>query len=81
VRTVDYPTARALPSITEYTVVRIEGSLEGDESGPYQYIERVLISNLDAYRDDLKNPKLADFSKQWSSYVSSSTAVHGSMID
>jgi len=81
VRAVDYPTARSLPSIKEYTVVRLEGPLEGDESAPYQYIERVLISDLDAYRDDLKNPALADFSKQWGSYVATSTAVHGSMIE
>lgn len=81
VRTVDYPTARSIPSIREYTVVRIEGLLENDGAAPYQYIERVLITDLDSYRNDLKNPELADFSKQWSSYVTESTAVHGTMFE
>jgi hypothetical protein len=81
VRTVDYPTARSIPSIREYTVVRIEGPLEDDSAAPYQYIERVLITDLDAYRNDLKNPELEDFGKQWSSYVADSIAVHGTMIE
>lgn len=81
VREVDYPTARSLPSIIEYTVVRVEGPLEGDDPVPYQYIERVLISDLAAYRDDLKNPALSEFSRQWSSHVASSTALHGGMIE
>lgn len=81
VRTVDYPTARALPSIQEYTVCRIDGLLEGTGDSPYQYIERVLITGLDDYLRDLRNPDLSDFSQQWSSYVADSTAVRGSMIE
>jgi len=81
VRTVDYPTARGIPSIVEYTVSRAEGLLEGDEPAPYDYIERVVISDLDAYRRDLAAPELEDFGRQWSSYVKSSIAVVGTVIE
>ena len=81
VRNVDYPTAATIPSIVEYRVARLEGLLEGDGSAPYDYIERVLVTDLDAYRRDLKDPRLEDFAKQWSSYVASSTAVYGTMIE
>jgi hypothetical protein len=81
VRNVDYPTAATIPSIVEYRVARLEGLLEGDGSAPYDYIERVLVTDLDAYRRDLKDPRLEDFGKQWSSYVASSTAVYGTMIE
>ena len=81
VRNVDYPTAATIPSIVEYRVARLEGLLEGDGSAPYDYIERVLVTDLDAYRRDLKDPRPEDFGKQWSSYVASSTAVYGTMIE
>lgn len=81
VRTVDYPTARAIPSIKEYTVCRTEGLLEGTGDPPYQYIERVLVTNFDSYLQDLRNPDLSNFSEQWGSYVANSTAVRGSIIE
>ena len=81
VRNVDYPTAATIPSIVEYRVARLEGLLEGDGSTPYDYIERVLVTDLDAYRRDLKDARLEDFGKQWSSYVARATAVYGSMIE
>lgn len=81
VRTVDYPTARSLPSIIEYTVVRAEGLLDSDDDAPHHYIERVLITNLDDYRRDLASPDLKDFAAEWSSYVAESIAIHGTLID
>lgn len=81
VRSVDYPTAAAIPSIEEYRVCRIEGLLEGKGDAPYQYVERVLITDLEAYRRDLAALELNDFSKQWSSYIAESTAIRGTMIE
>ena len=80
VREVDYPTARALKTINSYVVNRIDATLDGGSS-PYQYIERVEITDLDAYRDELKNaPGMGDFFQQWSSHVAESVAVHGEEI-
>ncbi len=80
VRTVDYPTARSIPSIIEYTVTRVEGSLEEEREVPYDYIERVVITDLEAYRRDLQKPELEDFARQWNSYVATSVAIHGTTI-
>lgn len=80
VREVDYPTARSLKTIKSYVVNRIDGTLEGNAS-PYQYIERVEITDLAAYQEELRTGKgMEEFSKQWSSYVAESIAVHGEEI-
>ncbi len=81
VRTMDFATAASIPSILEYTVTRIDGLLEGDQTAPYAYIERVLVTDLEQYRRDLAEPRLSDFGKQWQSYVASSIAVRGTMIE
>ncbi len=80
VREVDYPTARALSTITSYVVARTEATLEGQPS-PYDYVERVEITDLDAYRRELADPSMADFSRQWSALVGESLAVFGEEID
>jgi len=81
VHEVDYPTARSIPSILDYQVFRIDGLLEGDAPTPYQYIERVMIRNVEAYLRDLQDERLDDFKRAWSSYVAASTAVHGTRIE
>jgi|SRR5579884_835021 len=80
VREVDYPTARALKTIKSYVVARTPTTLEGQPS-PYDYIERVEITNLDDYRQELTAPSMADFSKQWASFVGESIAVAGEEIE
>jgi hypothetical protein len=81
VRSVDYPTAQSIPSIMDYKVTRIEGLLEGSARPPYDYVERVVIQDLDSYRRDLADAKLDAFKQAWSAYVAESTAVHGTVIE
>ena len=79
VREVDYPTARSLSTITSYVVAKMEATLEGG-APPYDYIERVEISNIDDYRQELGGPEMADFSNQWSARIGESIAVFGDEI-
>lgn len=79
VREVDYPTARALPQITSYVVARTPATLD-DQASPYDYIERVEITNLDDYRAALAAPSLEAFAKEWASHVGESIAVYGEEI-
>ena len=81
VREVDYPTAKRIPSIIDYRVVRIEGLLEGNDRQPYDYIERVEITDLDSYRRDLADPSLDEFKQAWSAWVAESTPLHGTVLD
>jgi hypothetical protein len=80
VRDVDYPTARSLTTIRSYVVNRIDATLDGDPA-PYDYIERVEVTDLDAYRNELRTAEgMEDFSRQWSSFVDESVAVTGHEI-
>lgn len=78
---VDYPTAGSIPSILDYRVARIDGLLEGDDRPPYDYIERVEITDLDSYRRDLANPSLDEFKQAWIARVASSVALHGTVLE
>ncbi len=80
VREVDYPTARALPPIASYVVAKMAATLDG-QPAPYDYIERVEITDLDDYRAALADPSMATFAKEWSSHISESVAVFGEEID
>jgi hypothetical protein len=81
VKEVDYPTARTIPSIIDYKVTRIEGLLNGDTVPPYQYIERVEITDLDSYRRDLDAPALDEFKQAWMAWVAESVGLHGTIIE
>ena len=81
VREVDYPTARALKTIKSYVVARTPATLEGEPS-PYDYIERVEVTDVDAYRQELANAEgMESFFQQWSSRVGESVAVYGDEIE
>lgn len=81
VRAVDYPTARALKTINSYVVAKTASTLDGQPS-PYDYIERVEVTSIDDYRNELANATgMDDFFQQWSSRVGESVAVHGEEIE
>lgn len=82
VREVDYPLARALPTIKRYDVARLDGMLQGDGSLPCDYLEVVDITDLEEYRASLSGgPEIDAFFEEWSSFVSESIAVHGEVIE
>jgi hypothetical protein len=83
VREVDYPFARRLPTIQSYVVTRLEGLFEGGEA-PYDYLEVVEITELEAYRRSLDpsgSPEVRQFFDQWSGFVGESLVVFGEVID
>jgi hypothetical protein len=81
VRTVDYPVARALKTINSYVVAKTASTLDGKPS-PYDYIERVEVTNIDDYRNELANAAgMDDFRIQWSARVGESVAVFGEEIE
>jgi hypothetical protein len=83
VREVDYPFARALPTIQSYVVTRLDGLLQGEGEPPYQYLEVVEITDVDAYRASLDpaKPEIKEFFDQWSSFVGDSLMVYGEVIE
>jgi hypothetical protein len=81
VRERDYPTARALPSICSYEVVRLDGPLR-EGPVPYDYIEVVEVTDLDAYRTDLARlPGREEFVAELRGFIGEAVAVHGTLIE
>lgn len=81
VREVDYPTARSIPAIASYEVVRVDGPLR-DAGVPYDYIEVVEIADVDAYRADLAGlPDREEFVAQLRSFVGPADAVMGTVVE
>jgi hypothetical protein len=82
VREVDYPLARALPAIKEYTVSRLEGFVQGDGELPCEYLEVIDVTDLDEYKAALSGgPEVEKFFEEWSSYVGESVMVHAAIIE
>lgn len=81
VREVDYPTARAIPSIVSYEVVRVDEPFR-DSGIPYDYIEVVEVTDTDTYRRDLENLLDRDrFIEQLRSFVAPADAVVSTLIE
>lgn len=82
IRRVDYPVARSLPAIESYVVTRLEGVLGDGGTPPYQYLEVIEVTSVDEYQAGLSgNEEIESLFREWSTYVGSSLAVHGVVID
>lgn len=81
VREVDYPKARAIPSVISYEVVRIDGPLR-DAGVDFDYLEVVEVTDLASYRADLDGLEGREaFVAELRSFTESAAAVHGTLIE
>lgn len=81
IRRVDYPVARAQEPILSYVVTRIDGTLSGEGSSPYDYLEVIEISDLEEYRALGAKPEFQQLLAEWSQYVAEAVMVQGETID
>jgi len=81
IRRVDYPIVRAMGAIESYTVTRIEGTLSGEGESPYDYLEVIEITDLDAYGALGALPEFKQLLEEWSEYVADAVMIHGEVID
>ena len=83
VREFDYPFARQIPSIKSYVVTRLDASLEGGERPPYDFLEVVEVTDIEAYKADLSTdkPEIQAFDEQWLKYVGEAVAVYGEVVE
>jgi hypothetical protein len=64
-------------------VTRLDGLFDGGRA-PYDYLEVVEITELEAYRQSLDpsgNPDVQRFFDEWSSFVGESLVVYGEVIE
>jgi hypothetical protein len=82
IRRRDYPVARAQEAISSYVVTRVEGSVSGPDPSPYQYLEVIEITDIEAYRAGMDgNPEFEELLTEWAEFVGESIAVYGEVID
>lgn len=55
-REYDYRVAKTLPSIISYRTHRIEGPITGVADAGWNYIERIVVRDVEQYRKDLSSP-------------------------
>ncbi len=81
VRETDVPTARGLPGVNNYRVVRLEGPvMDGVSSPPYDYIEIIEISDLETYQNGLSGVD-PEFLAQFTGFIGEFESVHGCVVE
>lgn len=81
IRRVDYPVARSQGPIASYTATRIDGTLSGEGEPPYDYLEVIEITDLEAYRALGSLPEFEQLLAEWSQYVAESVMIRGELIE
>jgi hypothetical protein len=81
IRTGDYPIARACPAIISYDVTRIESTLDGTGTPSVAYLEVVEVTSLEEYQAAIATPELEKLLGEWSEFVASAEAIHGSVVE
>lgn len=51
-RTADLPTARGLEAVTQFEVYRSEGLMRTGDAAPYQYVEWLEVTSVEALGND-----------------------------
>jgi hypothetical protein len=81
IRRVDYPIATAHGAITNYTVTRIDGTLSGEGTSSFDYLEVIDITDLEAYRALGSRPEFGRLLEEWSQFVAEADMIHGEVIE
>lgn len=69
-KTVDLPTAGALPSLNSFRVFRATGLFGSDASPPFGYIEVLDVNDMDQFLADVATPAMGEVA-----------AAFGGMVD
>lgn len=81
VRDFDYDKARELPSIRSYGVYRMQDSFLDQESLPFDYLEVIEVTDLEAYRRELSEHAAAQaIAQEWGNFVELVHSLNGELI-
>lgn len=70
VRQTDYRLAESVGCIEHYRVVRVSGPVEGEGKAPFDYIEVLEVTDIEAYRAALKDdPAIQNIIAEIDQYV------------
>lgn len=69
-RSTDLPTVNRLSAVERFEVLKSKGLLSGAEAAPYQYVEILRVSSVDALRSDIRaEPAMAEVARQFREYA------------
>ncbi|WP_321326528.1 REDY-like protein HapK [uncultured Parasphingorhabdus sp.] len=71
----DIPAVNALHSVTSFSVLRATGLFGSDGQSPYEYLEIIDITGLDAFVDDVSDPAFAALAKPFQDYADNPTFI------
>jgi hypothetical protein len=74
-RSTDLPIVRGLRSIAGFDVYKAQRLLRGDDAPPYQYVELLLVEDMDAFRQDAAQPTMQRVAAEFRTYADSPTFV------
>lgn len=74
-RTRDLPGVRALPSVTDFQVLRTTGVLFSDAKPPFQYIEVMDVDDLDAFLGDCGTDAVGKLAAEMAAHAADVTFI------
>lgn len=74
-RSRDLPEVRSLPSVTGFDVLRTTGVLFSEAKSPYDYIEVLEVSALDAFLGDCGGDKVGKLAQEMSAFTDGATFI------
>ncbi|HEV2567426.1 REDY-like protein HapK [Sphingomonas sp.] len=74
-RSRDLPDVRSLPSVQSFEVLRATGVLFSEARPPYDYIEVLDVSALDAFLGDCGSDKVAKLAQEMGAFTDGATFI------
>lgn len=74
-RTRDLPDVRSLGSVDGFEVLRATGVLFSDKKPPYDYIEVLDVSGLDAFMGDCASDKVGKLAQEMGAFTDGATFI------
>lgn len=82
VREVDYPAVERIPSIIRYYSLHVNGPAMGSAELPYDFVDIVEVTDIEAYRRDLEeHPAALEVHGQSGKYVETIGTLWAEMIE
>lgn len=74
-RTRDLPDVRSLPSVQSFEVLRTTGVLFSEVKPPYDYVEVLDVSDLDAFLGDCGSDKVTKLAQEMGAFTDGATFI------
>jgi len=74
-KSTDLPIVRGLASIAGFEVYKAKGLLRGDAPPPYQYVEMILVKDMEVFSRDAGSPTMQRVAGEFRNYADDPTFI------